>query len=182
MANPREKASEQYFNSPEEGDIYPVSSIDVQIIEQLIKIIELVDSHGALTPIVRKYKCKSDSETLKDLEKLNSKLFDWEGPPQSSSGSSGYAENSDDDKYKKHFIHFENHIISVKDLKHITTLEEYDFGKGRNQYIILINSAEAASPFQGVNIRIVYLNPKVRDERLEELKMRLDGVGNVMFI
>lgn len=180
----RKDCTEQYFNSPEEG-VFPMSKVDVNILDEIFKAVEIVDSHGGLVPILRKYKStQTDEKILSDLIALNSKLFTWEGPStQQSTIWPGEGGGSQKEKEKWKMIDLRGEeLIASRDVKHIKKHKEYSNKENRYQYFILINPIDSHIVNATQNIKLSFNSEKERDNYFDELYMRLGESGDIEII
>ena len=171
------RISDQYFNSDENG-IFPISKLDLQILDEIQKAIEIVDQHGGLIKAFKKYKSSktADEDLLEELIVLNSKLFDWDGYKT----EGNYGENPEEGERKLNWITFDKIDLPIKHIYNIIRDSHYDMKQKCLVYSVTFNFMDNPANVP-TNLVFTFLDEDYRDRKVEELREKLSE-GNIQFL
>lgn len=145
--------------------INPISTIDEEIIDQVIKLIEMRGGNQGLVGILRKYKHKRDVDVLTELLQY-----------ESSMKSEGDEESPTID-----FIKIGDEILQAGMLFKIKPVDEW--GDDGPVFGLLLNEEPIPEKMNFLQDKVIsYESKESRDEALEEIQEKLENYIGARFI
>ena len=160
------KESSECYDLISEGGIYPISDTDAKIIKSLTGILKDMDVNFKLIKVLKEWKNMPDEDLVQELSQLSDDLE--QNPDKSKSA-------------KIDFVRVQSASLKVQTLFSFEAIDDYNYGKVRSEYKILINKTDNTSLING-NVELKYDNPIDRDMDLQGLEGKLKEFTNIRFL
>jgi formate dehydrogenase maturation protein FdhE len=165
-------AAAEYAQDSDSRGVRPISSVDGQIITELIELLQ-VKGQGDIAKVLDRWKAIDDQEILDhivdlskgELSALDSEILEFKDT-------------------KVAFIQIKNHIFEAHQLFSIETKSSYK--NGRSLYCLIINGVdENMTSIRGVkktNVIVEYYSEKQLNNEVESIKKKLTEYSNCVFL
>jgi len=165
-------ASADYVNH-HDGKIRPISTVDTEIIKEIIQILDLRGGNKDLVSIMKRWKKDQDGHILDEIIQYGLTIDDETGETSGEKGSS---------KKTKQFIQIDDVILDVRGIIVVLSRHSWDHYNNMTIYTIEINPEHMVSQSTMYkNATIQYVSRDARDIAIRKMEKELENNANVEF-